>query len=227
MRHKLQRVVSRFRLARRPHGTSAQRRLITEFAERSNMVYFGFVSQLIDEHRIVRGLTVSTKHHDQHYCIGTYHGYDVVFVERTDTLLTSGHTHTWHIMEFDLSTTADLPHIFIGSPVHGNGFHSLLKAKYSSMLPVSVGATGVYPNDFTNYFRLYTNPAHAVRAEQLIDPETAAMIGRHFKGLVVEIVDNALYVYSEKTHISGSLLDTMLANGVWLARRIDEKSQLL
>lgn len=208
-----------------PRRRSSFKRMITDFADRSNMVYFGFVNQLSDEHHIVRGLTVSTKHQDNHYCIGTYKGYDVVFVERSDTVLTSGHKHTWHIMEFDLNTSSDLPHIFIGSPVHGNGFHSLMKAKYSSMLPVQLGITTPYPNEFTDYFSLITNPSHAVQAEQLIDAETAAMIGKHFKGLVIEITDASLYIYSEKPHITGTLLDTMIANGVWLARLIDQKSQ--
>jgi len=210
-----------------PKGGKGSKKIITDFAERSNMVYFGFVSQLSDEHHIVRGLTVSTKHQDNHYCIGTYKGYDVVFVERSDTILTSGNKHTWHILEFDLNAASDLPHIFIGSPVHGNGFHSLMKAKYSNMLPVQVGMTEVYPREFTDYFSLLTNPAHAIAAEKLIDAETAAMIGKHFKGLVIEIIDSSLYVYSEKPHLTSTLLDTMIANGVWLARIIDQKSQLV
>lgn len=227
MKHKLRHVISRVRTIKRPGTSASYKRMIMDFAERSNMVYFGFVSQLSDEHRIVRGLTVSTKHQDHHYCIGTYHGYDVVFVERSDTLLTSGHKHTWHIMEFDLNTKIDLPHIFIGSPIHGNGFHSLLKAKYSTMLPTPIGLTAVYPKEFTEYYRLYTNPSQAVLAEQLITPDIANMVAGHFKGLVVEIVDHSLYVYSEKPHLTSALLDTMIANGVWLARQVDEKSQRL
>ncbi len=220
------------RMLARAHPRNLRRRvnhkrMIQSFAERSNMVYFGFVSQLSDDHRIVRGLTVSTKHHDSHYCIGTYQGYDVVFVERNDTLLTSGHEHTWHILEFDLMNKVDLPHVFIGSPVHGNGFHSLLKAKYSSMIPAQLGLIAPYPEVFTEYFSMYTNPSQAIAAEQLISPDAAQMIGAHFKGLVVEIVDTSLYVYSEKAHLTGGLLDTMMANGTWLAKYIDEKSQRL
>ncbi len=206
---------------------SNNKKLITSFAERCNMVYFGFVSQMSDEHRIVRGLTVSTKHQDHHYCIGSYRGYDVVFVERTDTLLTSGHKHTWHILEFDLNTTVDLPHIFIGSSTHGNGFHSLLNAKYSAMIAAPLEHDTSYPSSFTSYFSLYVKPSQMMKSELLIDPGTAEMIGKHFKGLVVEIHESSLYIYSEKAHLSAHLLDTMIANGTWLARHIDEKSQLL
>lgn len=202
------------------------RRMIEDFADRSNMVYFGFVSQMTDEHKIVRGMTVSTKHADHHYCIGTHHGYDVVFVERSDTLLTSGHKHTWHIMQFDLTTTSDVPHFFIGSSNHGNGFHSLLSAKYSSMISAILDHT-IYPDIFTGYFSIFATPANTILVEQLITPDVAEMIGKHFKGLVIEVANGSLFVYSEKSHLSGGLLDTMIANGVWLARQLDEKSQRL
>ncbi len=207
-------------------GMKAKRKLIENFADRVGMVYFGSVSQQSDEHHIVRGLTVSNKHHDAHYCIGTHHHYDAVFVERTDTILTN-HTHTWHIMEIDLKTTRDIPHIFISSPTHGLGFHSLLSAKYPQLLPANLGALGSYPASFSKHFNIYVTPAHAVQAEQLISPKEAELIGSHCKGLVFEITPDAVYVYSEKASLSQPLLDTMLANGVWLAHTIDQKSQSL
>jgi hypothetical protein len=221
-RSKLERVIPRSLLPR----AKATRRLVEAFAERSNMVYFGFVSQRSDEHHILRGLTVSTKHIDDHYCIGTVNGYDVVFVERTDSIQKDRH-HQWHIMEFDLKTTADLPHIFIGSPKHGHGFHELIKIKFPHLAPAAVGSLGQYPSEFTSHFNLYVTPADTIKAEQIIPPQVALKIGQHFKGLVVEITEDALYVYSEKSHLSGELLDVMLANGTWLAQVIDENSQSL
>ena len=207
-------------------GERSKKSMIRDFAERSNMVYFGYVSQLSDEHRIVRGLTVSNQHKDDYYCIGTYHDYDVVFVERTDTILTK-HTHTWHIIEFDLHSKHDLPHMFIGSPKHGLGFHSLLSAKHRAFVPAQLGMTATYPSVFTSHFSIYVNPADALKAEQLIPPEAAKALGDHFKGLVAEVTNDCLYIYSERPHLSPSLLDTMIANGIWLARLLDEKSQQL
>ena len=200
------------------------KKIILEFAERCDLLYFGYVSQLSDEHRLVRGLTVSTRHRDHHYCIGTYKDYNVVFVERTDTILTN-HTHTWHILEFDLKSKADIPHMFIGSERHGLGFHALLKAKFPKMAPLSLGTTAKYPSEFTDYFHIYTRAVNAVEAEQLITPEPAKLIGEHFKGLAVEITKDALFIYSEKTQLSGRLLDVMMANGIWLAQVIDKKYQ--
>lgn len=205
-------------------STQASKRIITEFADTTGLVYFGYVSQRDDDHHILRGMTVSTQHHDDHYCIGTFEGYDVVFVERSDTLK-SGKKHLWHIMEFDLKATADLPHTFIGSGKHGNGFHELLTMKYPNLLPIQLGATEPYPAAFTDKFNVYTTPAHAIGFELLITPEAAAMIGAHFSGLVIELTDQALYVYSEKSHLSSELLHTMATNGAWLAQIIDQNSR--
>lgn len=203
---------------------NATKRHIMEFAETAGMVYFGYVSQRDDEHHIVRGMTVSTKHHDDHYCIGTYDSYDVVFVERTDTLR-NGSKHRWHIMEFDLKTAGDIPHAFIGSGRHGHGFHELLQVKYPSLQPVTLGTNQEYPDTFTTGFTIYTTPAHTVAVERLITPETAAVVASHFSGLVMEITDQALYVYSEKPHLTKELLDTMLKNGAWLAGQLDQNSR--
>ena len=190
------------------------------------MVYFGFVSQRSDDHHIVRGLTVSNRHVDDHYCIGTYEGYDVVFVERSDSLR-SGKKHVWHILEFDLKTTADLPHMFIGSATRGFGFHELLETKYPALTTASLNATATYPSEFTSHYAVYAKPEYAVTIEQLITPDVATVAASHLKGLVMEVTEQALYVYSEKPHLTTELLDAMLSGGVWLAAQIDQNSRSL
>jgi hypothetical protein len=201
-----------------------KKRLISRFCEEAGLVYFGFVSQRDDDHHIVRGLTVSNAHRDHHYCIGSHDGYDVVFVERSDTIQTNHH-HIWHILEIDLRDAKDLPHIFIGSPTHGMGFHSLLKAKYPSLHPAHLGVFGRHSTEFSDHFKLYAQPDRWLEAEKYFTPDITEKIGKHFKGLVLEIIDDSLYIYSEKSQLSESLLNTMLANGIWLAKMFDEKSQ--
>ncbi len=186
------------------------------------MVYFGYVSQRDDEHHILRGMTVSTKHHDDHYCIGSYDGYDVVFVERSDTLR-SGKKHAWHIMEFDLKTTADIPHIFIGSGTRGHGFHELLDLKYPTLQPADLASLSEYPNSFKGQYKVYVAPTHTHDALRIINPELAGTIASHFSGLVIELTESALYIYSEKSRLSPDLLETILKNGTWLAAQIDKK----
>lgn len=206
--------------------TIATKRVIHEFVEQTGMVYFGYVSQRDDDHHILRGMTVSNKHHDDHYCIGTIEGYDTVFVERTDTLK-NGKKHRWHIMEFDLKSTADLPHVFIGSGKHGHGFHELLTVKYPSLTALTKQSLVGYDESFLDKFNVYTRPAHFVDFEKMIPPHIAATISSHFAGLVIEITEQALYVYSEKPHLTTDLMLTMAQNGSWLAKQIDENSRLL
>ena len=196
------------------------------FAESEGLVYFGYVSQRDDDHHILRGMTVSNEHHDDHYCIGTYDEHDIVFVERSDTLA-NGKRHHWHIMEFDLKTTADIPHVLIGSMHDGHGFHELLKTKYPKLQPAQLGHTADYSATPSGSLTVYTTPAHVLDVERLIPPETAAIIASHFDGLVIELTDQAVYVYSERFRASAELLNTMLKNGAWLTNQINQNSRSL
>lgn len=201
-----------------------KKRTIADFCEEVGLVYFGFVSQRDDDHHIVRGMTVSNDHRDHHYCIGTYDSYDVVFVERSDKIITNDH-HIWHIFEFDLKVAKHLPHIFIGSSSQGKGFHALLSAKYPSLHPAHLGVFGRHAPAFTDHFSLYSKPEQWLTSEKIFTPDITEALGNHFKGLVMEISDDSLYVYSEASHTTPQLLQTMLKNGIWLAKIIDEKSR--
>lgn len=57
-------------------------KLFRDFADKLGFVYFGFVDQRDDEHQLIRGLTLSTTHRDDNYCVGTYHSYDIAFCEQ-------------------------------------------------------------------------------------------------------------------------------------------------
>lgn len=200
------------------------RRVFTQFADRLGFVYFGYVDQRSDEHRLVRGLTVSAHHRDNHYCIGSFNNYDVTVVERTDTLHFPGKpskNHTWIIMAFDLHTNVDLPHIFVGLHTHSDIFYSHLFTKFKTLtkLPLSPAA---YTSHFMQRYAIYTQPSQFYAAMQLITPEIANDIARHFGSLTFEIADDCLYVYTEHQRPTNHLLDTMVKNGAWLARTIDE-----
>lgn len=202
------------------------KRLMKDFCDTTGLVYFGYVSQRDDEHHIVRGLTVSNNHRDNHYCIGTYEGYDLVVVERTDTSRT-GKEHVWYILEIDLKAKVDIPHVFISSNAKTAGFNELLKTKFHAMLPYSVGMVHPYPRIFTNEFTVNITHSNAVAAENLITPDIATKMAEHFKGLSVEVFHHSLYIYSEKQTVTKSLLTTMLTNGTWLAEQIDKNSRQL
>jgi hypothetical protein len=200
------------------------KRVMMEFAEKAGLVYFGYVDQHGDEHRLVRGLTVSAHHHDNHYCIGTFHGYDVTLVERTDTITFPGKTpkpHDWIIMEFDLHTKVDLPHVFLGLHSHSDTFYAHLFTKFSKLAKVSLGTFGHYDPAFTNRYTVYTEPAQAIAAEHLFNQSITKTIGEHFGNLTIEITDNNLYFYAEHQRPTLALLEKMLTYGAWLAESLD------
>lgn len=199
------------------------RRVFTQFADKLGLVYFGYVDQRDDEHRLVRGLTVSGSHRDNHYCIGSFNGYDITLVERTDTLHFPGKpskNHTWIIMVFDLHAIRDLPHIFVGLHTHSDTFYSHLFTKFASL--TSVPLLQPYSPGFVGRYRMYTEPSQFHAAQQFITPEMAKVIGDHFGSFTFEIAENCLYMYTEHQRPTASLLDAMIKNGAWLARSIDE-----
>lgn len=203
------------------------RTIMAEFAEANGLVYFGSVDQHGDDHHLVRGLTLSRTHRDSHYCIGTNGGYDITLLERVDTLVVPGkqpRTHRWIIMEFDLHTLRDIPHIFIGLHSHSAAFYTQLFTKFSTFAKVPLGRTGSYDTTFTDRFAVYTTPDQAIAAEQLITPEAAKLMAQHFGTLTAEIDDGCLYIYAEHRHVTEQLLGTILQNGLWLARHIDQST---
>ncbi len=201
-----------------------EKRIIQAFGEEYGLVYFGHVSS-DNEYAIVRGLTLSNRHKDLHYCVGTYGGYDVAFVERSDTLMSPGkktrNAHQWHIMEFDLHTKHDLPHIFIGLHSHSESFYMQLFTKYPHLRMLALGHMIAYPAEFSEGYRVYGKPAQLIDVETIITPEVAMLISRHFGRVAIEIHDGSLYLYSENLHVSMTLLDAMLKNGIWLAKQLD------
>lgn len=204
-----------------------RRRIILQFAEKIGLVYFGYVDQRSDDHRLVRGLTVSSKHRDNNYCLGSFEGYDITLVERTDTIEFPGKPakqHEWIIMTFDLHANVDLPHVFMGLHTHGEAFYAQLFTKFSTLSKVPLGTLGVYEGAFAARYSLFASPSQALSAERLFSPTVARTIIDQFGSLTIEIADGVLYVYAEHQRLTPALLGKMLSNGLWLARTLDSES---
>jgi len=206
------------------------KRVYMQFAEKVGFVYFGYVDQRNDEHRLVRGLTVSSAHRDNHYCIGSFKGYDIAFVERTDTLHFPGKEskhHDWLIMTFDLHTPFDVPHIFVGLQTHSEVFYAHLFTKFSQLARAPLGVTGVYDTHFMSQYALYVEPSRAIEAEHLFNRDITHVIAERFGGMTLEIVDGTLYLYAEHQRPTMAFLEKMMSYGIWLAQAIDERSVTL
>jgi len=200
--------------------TRMSARLVRRYADKLGLVYFGAVNQSDDEHRLVRGYTVSATHMDSHYCVGTVHGYDVAMVLRNDVVrLGKGREQRchWLILTFDLHTKYDLPHIYIGH----RSKQAVYEASYSRLMPLSVGTSGSYPAQFASNYAVYGVPAHALTIEQLITPQIATIILSHFAEASIEIEDNTVYLYVESQYPNETIVEKMVSNGLWFANSID------
>lgn len=202
-------------------STRLATRAIRRFADETGLVYFGYVSQRSDEHRLVRGFTASRTHTDDNYCVGTIKGYDVTVVTRSDTVITHDkrQANYWLIVTFDLHTHRDVPHVYLGNHRHRAAY----EAKFPKLIPLSLGVFGQYPPKFLANYTVHGSASQAVEIEQVISPPLAGVVESHFEGASVEIEDNTVYLYIEARYPNETILEKMVSNGLWLAASIDAR----
>lgn len=196
-----------------------------DFAHHYDMVYFGRIFAGDDDQRIIQGVTVSAQHKDEHYCVGTIHGYDVVLVERTDTLRRPNSTKTekysWQIMQFDLKSNYDHPHVFIDGKHHDEVFYQTLFIKFARLTRVDNSLLGGRDSRFIKCFSAYTPPDAIDDLPLLLTSERAEMMAHHFSHLDFEWFQDRLIIYSVSGTPTMHLLDHMLRAGYWLASELD------
>lgn len=202
----------------------ARRRAIISFSEKVGLVYFGSVDQHEDDHHSIRGLTASATHEDSNYSVGSFEGYDVSIVDRLDTLDdNTGHhrTHQWLLFAIDLHAGNDVPHLFLGTKTRDSSAYTKLFAAFPHFQAAPLGALSPYPQEFTSRYELYCTPLQFIEAENFITPSVSQTIAAHFWPLSVEVFEGSLYLYAGSASVSQHLLETMLKNGLWLARQLD------
>ena len=193
---------------------------IARFAEKVGLVYFGYVDQRDDDHRLIRGHTVSQTHQDNHYCIGTVRGYDVMLTLRNDVIRTNTGKEQrchWLIYTIDLHTKADVPHCYVGHRSRDDVF----AASYRQLHPLAIGGLGAYPHSFSGQYTMYGAATNSYAIERIINPQIAEVIATHFQGMSIEIEDGAVYLYVESERPNEAQLEKMLSNGLWLVEAID------
>lgn len=199
---------------------------INKFAKKNGLIYFGAVDQRYDEHRVIRGFTVSSTHLDNHYCIGPINGYDVSIVDRSDIDSEPDGSiiyNNWLVMAFDLHTKQDTPHIFINSNNHDNKAFASFFAIYPLLSRVNFGTFENYNPEFTSRFTVYSLLTDSIATERLLTASATRVIGSHFWPFSAELHDGVLYIYTDDDKLSISTLNAMSQNGLWLANYIDEQ----
>lgn len=201
------------------------KKTIMRFADRVGLLYFGIVDQRDDEHRLVRGYTTSATHRDNHYCIGTINGYDVMLVLRNDFAIRPGYREVqsrhWLIFTFDLHTTRDVPHVYIGRRTP----EEAARMSYLRLAPLALGSLHAYSLGFVQNYCIYARATHAIDIEAIITPQIADTIAERFVDTHIEIEDRTVYLHIESARPTEALLEKMLANGLWLAGAIDNSLQ--
>ena len=195
------------------------RGVIASFAEKVGLVYFGYVDQRDDDHRLIRGHTVSSTHQDNHYCIGTVRGYDVMLALRNDVIRAGAHEQRchWLIYTIDLHTKVDLPHFYIGH----RSRDAVFSASYSQLHPIALTGRNIYPAKFMSEYTIYGTATYALVIEEILQPQIAEVIATHFQSVSIELEDNTLFLYIESERPTEAQLEKMLSNGLWLAEAID------
>lgn len=206
------------------------KRVITKFVKKMGFVYFGSVNQHHDDHRIVRGFSVSSTHHDNHYSVGAIDGYDVTLVDRSDTTRDDdGKKVAFNLMiiEIDLHTANDIPHIFISAKNHDPKPYINLFRTFPALKEVDMGTFEPYGPEFTSRYDIFAKPTQAIEVERLFPASSARIIGAHFWPFSAEVHEKTVYMYADNERVTSNLLDALIENGVWLAKHLDLQAELV
>lgn len=213
------------------HLVANRRGVYRKFADTYDMVYFGTIGAQDEEHRMVRGVTLSTQHIDNHYCVGTIHGYDIVLLERTDTLKEPGaarpESYRWIIMQIDLQSSFHLPHAFLDGGHHDTVFYKHVFMKFSQLAKVDFRFLTLSDPSFDDRFTAYTAVNDISVLAQLLNQEITATLGAHFAHLDFEWRDDSLLVYCNGKAPTAALLEHMLRASLWLARELDAQTRAM
>ena len=207
-----------------------RRHIIKKFTDKVGLIYFGFVNQNSDNHKIIRGFTASSSHKDNHYSVGSVNGYDVMLVDRSNKIYLSDGSKmvfNWLIMSFNLHTKKRVPHFFISSNNHDMKPYSALFSSFPNMLLVNFGSFENYSQEFTSRFSVYARPSRSVEVERLFPEKVTRVMSVHFWPLSIEQHNNILYVYAVNQKIDMILMNTMIETGLWMCSHLDLQEELI
>jgi hypothetical protein len=214
----------------RRHSSDARKRgsVLRRFARKAGLVYFGSVDQHVDEHEIIRGLTVSTTHRDDHYAVGTFDGYDISLVDRFDVIMDPRNQdteHSWVILQISLERPQGFPHLFFSPVGHGEDAYSKFYKANNQLKPVNDLFRGAHSPEFHSRYQLHMSASLALETEKVLTPEVTQTIAARLWPHAIEVFDGKLYVYTTGVRITDTLLSSCLESALWLARKLDQSEE--
>lgn len=203
--------------------TRLRQRTVARFAQKFGLIYFKSVKAHDYAIPVIRGATAALQQHDAHFCIGSHDGYDMVYVQRTATVTAhnaAATTHYWHIMEFDLHHSHDLPFIFVGTQWQTKSFYNKLFAEHRQIrqIPLSVQVA----KEFHGHYTVLGSPADAQLIHSIFNDTITKKISAHKEPFAIEVQGDSLYIMTDSQKTSDQTLVKMLHYGIWLARHIDQ-----
>lgn len=226
LKHHLKKASDLFGASTRLTKDKQTKHVMTQFARRAGLVYFGSMGVETNDSRLVRGATLTTDHKDAHYCFGAHDSYDIVCVQRQAQVTFPGKkstSHTWLVMEFDLHTAVPLPHILIGRKDQAELIYDNMLATQRDMLLHVFSSPDMHHKDYDKHYATYAPPAHAPMVEFIVSPEFTSAIVGHFKHLMIEIEGDSIYLFVDQSKLSVDFLNKMMHYGLLVARHIDER----
>lgn len=203
--------------------TLSRARLFRDACQRYDLVYFGAVEQT-DEHEMVRGLTVSTRAVDRHYCVGSIEGYEVILLERSDQLYfpyKKPESYRWTILQIDLEHSR-LPHVFLDAHHHQAVFYDAFSAKYPTLVRHDSQLFAEHDPRFVQAFTTHCAVVDIPLMMRYLPPHVTAILGHHFPHYDFELQDDKLLVYSSQQVPTKGVIENLVRAGVWLAREIEK-----
>lgn len=199
-------------------------RILKAFANKLGLVYFGSVDQHFDEHEVIRGLTVSTTHKDDHYAVGSFDGYDISIVDRFDVVLDrkgDSAEHSWIIMQLTLDTP-NLTHVFLKPIGHASDAYVKFFNAYGHLKPINDEFINNHSHDFHSRYEIYAASTNALEIEKFLTPFVTQTIAASLWPHAIELFEGKLYVYTTGVEITSTLLETCVQSALWLAGALDK-----
>lgn len=192
---------------------------IKKVAKRLGLLYFGSVDHKRDDHDVVKGLTTSTTHHDKHFAVGTYDGYDIAIVDRHDHIA-SRTTRRWTIIQVNLREARAYPHLFL-LPLHRAEYFEHAFTGTRHLAPLSLISPALPPQEFSLRYKMLMSIRYSEKVLPLLTSSFYHGIIAHLWPRAVEMKDGKLFVYITEHRLDETVLQTAIQSALWLADQLD------
>ncbi|HEV2412300.1 MAG TPA: hypothetical protein VGS28_00665 [Candidatus Saccharimonadales bacterium] len=193
-----------------------------DYARKTGLTYLGHMSMSREEFELVRGVTLSASHADNHFIVGTYEGYDLTVLRRKvhlDHPLHQSRDFGWTIAQLDLHSET-LPHLLIISKHHEPILFEDIRLKAPTHLILD---TRLLPNQaFNDHFIVLVRIEEIDIILAILRSELLDIFVKHFRHFDVELLDDRLYVYDKRPAVTAHSLKELLTESIWLAKYIEE-----